>query len=134
MKKTIAGVVLGLIAWIVVATIGNRLLRAGLAGYAEVETTMAFTQSMMVARLLLGAVSSLCAGYVAAWTAGSREAVAKALALVLLAIFIPLHYALWAKFPAWYHVVFLTSLVVLSAIGATLRGSPRASANRGSSP
>jgi len=123
MKRTVAGVVLGLVAWIVVATIGNRLLRAGLAGYSDVEASMAFTLPMMLARLLLGAVSSLCAGYVAAWTAGSSGAAAKALAVVLLAIFIPMHCALWAKFPAWYHLVFLASLGVLTVVGAKMRGS-----------
>ena len=121
MKKVIAGVVLGLVAWIIVATIGNRLLRAGLAGYSDVEATMAFTQPMMLARLLLGAVSSLCAGYVATWTAGSGKGAAKALAVVLLVVFVPMHIALWAKFPAWYHLTFLISLGVLALFGAWLR-------------
>ena len=99
MKKTIAAVVLGLVTWIVVASIGNRLIRAGMPGYREVEATMAFTQPMMLARLVLGALSSLLAGYVAAWVAGAGGSGAKALAVVLLALFIPMHVALWAKFP-----------------------------------
>jgi hypothetical protein len=121
MKKTIAGVVVGLVTWIVVASIGNRLIRVGMPGYAEVETTMAFTQPMMVARLVLGAVSSLGAGYVAAWTAGASRTGAKALAVTLLVVFIPMHVALWAKFPAWYHLVFLVSLPLLALVGARLR-------------
>jgi hypothetical protein len=124
MKKTIAGVVLGLITWIVVATVGNRLLRAGMAGYREVEATMAFTQPMMVARLVLGAASSLGAGYVAAWTAGAGRPGAKVLAIVLLAVFIPVHIALWMIFPAWYHLVFLASLPLLALLGARLH-TPR---------
>ena len=83
---------------------------------------MAFTQPMMLARLVLGAVSSLCAGYVAAWTAGAGRQGAKVLAVVLLVVFIPMHVALWAKFPAWYHVVFLVSLAVLTIAGGRLRG------------
>ena len=121
MKKTIPGVVLGLVTWIVVASIGNRLLRAGLAGYADVEKAMTFTQPMLLARLVLGAVSSLCAGYVAVWTARSASNAANALAALLLVVFIPMHYALWAKFPAWYHVVFLASLVLLVLLGGRIR-------------
>jgi O-antigen ligase len=122
MKKIVFSLVAGLVTWIVVASIGNRLLRASIAGYTDVEATMAFTQPMLLARLALGAVSSLLAGYVAAWVSGSRNVGAKALAVGLLVLFVPLHVALWAKFPAWYHLVFLASLVLLTLAGAKLRG------------
>jgi hypothetical protein len=121
MKKTIAAVVLGLVTWTLVASLGNRLLRAGLQGYAAVEPEMLFTHAMLSYRLLLGAVSSLCAGYVAAWIAGPGDAGTKALAAVLLVLFVPLHYSLWAKFPAWYHIVFLASLPLLTLLGGTIR-------------
>jgi hypothetical protein len=119
MKKTILGVVVGLVAWIVIATIGNWLLRAGIAGYAEVEKAMAFTQPMMLARLVLGAVSSLGAGAVAARVASSGRA-ATVLAVLLLVLFVPMHVGLWAKFPAWYHLTFLASLAVLTLLGARM--------------
>jgi hypothetical protein len=120
-RKSIFAVVFGVAAWVVVATVLNRLLRAGLAGYGEVEATMAFTQPMLWARLVLGAVASLAAGYVTAWLAGSSGRPAKALVATLLVIFVPMHAALWAKFPAWYHAVFLLSLVALPLVGARLR-------------
>ncbi len=124
MKKIIFGVLAGLVTWIVVASIGNRLLRVGIAGYTDVEATMAFTQPMLIARLVLGAVSSLVAGYVMAWTSGSSSAGTKVLAGVLLLLFVPMHIALWTKFPAWYHLVFLASLVLLTFGGAKLRVLP----------
>jgi hypothetical protein len=37
-------------------------------------------------------------------------------ALLLLA-FIPQHISLWDKFPVWYHLTFLTSLVPLAVVG-----------------
>ena len=128
MKKVIVAVVLGLVTWIVVASVGNRLLRAGLAGYREVEVAMTFTQPMLLARLALGAVSSIAAGYVAAWSSGSSSVGVKALVAVLLLVFVPMHFAIWAKFPAWYHLVFLASLAVLTLAGAKLRGAPPAPA------
>jgi len=39
---------------------------------------------------------------------------------VLLVLFIPVHYSLWERFPTWYHVVFLASLVVVTLVGAVL--------------
>jgi hypothetical protein len=120
MKKVILGVAAGFVSWVIAVSVGNRLLRAGLVGYREVEEAMTFTQSMLVARLALGAVSSLVAGYVAAWVSGSSGVSAKALAGVLLAIFVPIHIVLWAKFPVWYHLVFLASLALLTLVGAKL--------------
>ena len=121
MKRNVLGVALGLVAWIVVASIGNRMLRAGIAGYGDAEAAMAFTQPMLLARLLLGAVSSLVAGYVAAWSCRSSDGGVKALVGALLVISVPMHIALWARFPAWYHLIFLVSLAVLAIAGSKLR-------------
>jgi hypothetical protein len=40
------------------------------------------------------------------------------LGAIILALFIPVHIQLWAKFPIWYHLVFLGTLVPLVAFGA----------------
>ena len=39
---------------------------------------------------------------------------------VLLTLFLPIHYSLWSKFPLWYHVFFLASLVPAMLFGAVL--------------
>jgi len=50
--------------------------------------------------------------------------------LILLALFIPQHILLWPKFPVWYHLTFLLSLVPLTSAGGTMasrapmRGAP----------
>jgi hypothetical protein len=116
--RAVAGVATGLFTWVVVATVGNLLLRAVWPGYAGVEVAMAFTPAMLILRLLLGAFSSLCAGFVAAWIAKRSRGAAKILAGLLLVVFIPVHYELWERFPAWYHLVFLVSLVAATILGA----------------
>ena len=78
---------------------------------------MTFTFGMQVARLLTGAIASLCAGFVAAVVAKGAGTPARALAVMLLLLFIPVHYALWDKFPVWYHLTFLSSLVPLAYVG-----------------
>ena len=120
MLKGIAGVIGGLVAWFLIATIGNRVLRAAWPGYAEVEVSMTFTLGMLLARLVLGTLSSLGAGLVAALITNRSGIAIKSLAGMLLILFIPVHYSLWERFPTWYHLVFLASLVVVTLLGALL--------------
>ena len=49
---------------------------------------------------------------------------AKVLGIMLLAMFIPVHYGLWDKFPVWYHLTFLVSLLPLTLVGAALKVQP----------
>lgn len=122
MMRGAGAVLVGLIAWAVIATALDVLLRIVLPGYAAAEPQFNFTLGMMVARLALpGAVPSVCAGFVSAWIARSDRRAIVALILILLATFLPAHYRLWEKFPLWYHLTFLGSLIVLPVLGARLK-------------
>jgi hypothetical protein len=123
MKRSIFALVAGLGLWVVVATLLNRGLRAGFAGYVLAEPTMSFTLGMKVARLILGAFSSLAAGAAVGLIAPSRTRLPWVLGAIVLAVFIPEHVHLWAKFPVWYHLTFLLTLVPLVVLGATLTRS-----------
>ena len=118
--RSIAAVVGGFVVWWVVATVGNFAVRALIPGYADVERAMNFTLDMQVARLVTGALASLVAGWVAARISHGSRRVVWALVIALLALFIPVHYRLWERFPPWYHLVFLASLVVATLAGAAL--------------
>jgi hypothetical protein len=120
MKRSIFAVVAGLVVWMLVATLLNFGLRAGLAGYALAEPTMTFTLGMKVARLILGALASLAAGAAAGLIAPSKTSPRWVLGVMILAFFIPVHIQLWAKFPVWYHLVFLGTLLPLVMLGAAL--------------
>ena len=121
MLRAAAAVAAGLIAWIVVASIANLLVRVAWPGYAEVEVAMAFTLPMLLVRLFVGALSSVCAGLATALVARSGPRAVPVLAGILLILFIPVHYSLWARFPPWYHLVFLSSLVFLPFLGSGLK-------------
>jgi hypothetical protein len=123
MTRLIFAFVAGLVLWLVVATLLNLGLRAGLAGYALAEPTMSFTLGMKVARLILGALASLAAGAAAGLIAPSRTGLPWVLGAVVLAAFIPVHVQLWGKFPVLYHLVFLGTLVPLVVLGAALTRS-----------
>jgi hypothetical protein len=81
---------------------------------------MAFTLSMKWARLALGALASLSAGYVVARAAPHSGRLPLILGVLVLVAFLPIHYQLWNKFPIWYHLVFLLSIVPLVLAGVRL--------------
>jgi hypothetical protein len=116
MLRKIGGVVAGVVTWFLIASAGNGVLRVTWPGYPEVEVAKMFTPGMLFARLFVGAISSLCAGFVAAWITNRSVLVIKFLTGVLVVIFLPV-VTLWERFPLWYHVVFLASLVAVTLLG-----------------
>ncbi|SRR5258705_9437787 len=125
MKRTVLGIVAGIAVWLVAVTLVDLILRAALAGYHEAEATFAFTLAMQLARLAESAVACLAAGYTAAWVAQGNQNAPRVVGIVLLALFVPMHVRLWNKFPVWYHLVFLISLLPLIALGGLLQRRPR---------
>ncbi len=116
--KFVGAFLVGFIVWFAVATVLNLLLRVTLSGYPEAERAMQFALPMLFGRLAVGAVSSLAAGFACAMSARSTPVAVKVLAAALVLFFIPVHYSLWAVFPAWYHATFLVSLAPLVLVGA----------------
>ena len=100
-------------------TVLSLILRYGWHDYAAVEKAMTFTLPMMVARLSISGVSSIVGGAVAAWVGKGKRAPLVA-GVILLLLFAPVHYSIWDKFPAWYHLTFLASLPLLSWLGGAL--------------
>ena len=122
MLKGILGVLAGLVAFVVVATIGGVILRLSWPAYAHVAASMAFTLPMLITRLSIGAVATVAAGLVAAIVARRLPRVAPATGAALLLLFIPQHILIWARFPVWYHLTFLLSLLPLTYLGGRMVG------------
>jgi len=119
MARNILGIVAGLLVWMVVTTIAGLILRATWPEYVRVADAMLFTLPMQITRLAIGAIATVVTGVVAAKLA--RAAVAQLLpGLLLLLFFIPVHVSIWHKFPVWYHLTFLLSLVPLTYAGNRL--------------
>jgi len=118
--KFLFALVAGFVVWFVVATLANMLIRALLPGYAEAELATRFTLHMLIARLVVGGVSSVAAGFACALSARSVPVVVKVFAAALVLFFIPVHYSLWTQFPLWYHAIFLVSLAPLVLVGARI--------------
>ena len=123
MKRSVLALLVGLALWVLVVSLLNRGLRAGITGYAAAEPTMSFTLGMKVGRLIIGAVASLAAGAATGMMARSKTGLPWVLGGILLLAFVPVHIGLWTRFPVWYHLTFLGTLVPLVALGARLTRS-----------
>jgi hypothetical protein len=119
MAKGILGVVAGLAAWVIVVIVAGTIMRLSWPAYASVADAMTFTLPMMVARLSIGALATLATGMATA--AIDRSVLVRVIpGVLLLIVFVPVHAMLWDKFPVWYHLIFLVSLVPLSYLGGTI--------------
>jgi len=120
MWRLIGGMIAGAVVWFVVVTILNLGLRYGWHDYAAVEKSLHFTLPMMVARLTESGISSIASGVIASLVGRNRFQSALGAGVILLLPFAYFHSQIWSMFPVWYHLTFLTSLVVLSILGARL--------------
>jgi hypothetical protein len=122
MIRATVAVIAGLVVWFICATVLDVLLRFTLPGYAAAEPQLQLTLGMMIARLALpGAIPSIAAGFASAWISRGNRRVIAALAIILVLVFLPAHYHLWAKFALWYHLTFFGSLLLLTWLGAKLQ-------------
>jgi len=126
MSKKIFGVVAGLMAWVSVVVVVGEIMRRSWPAYANVAAAMTFTLPMMVARLSIGALATLAAGFVTAVIVPHSTIARLMPGVLLLVAFIPQHIMLWNTFPIWYHLTFLLSLVPLTYIGGTMWSNSRA--------
>ena len=119
MARNFIGVVTGLAVWVAIAFVAGLIMRETWPAYASVADAMTFTLSMMIVRLSIGALATVSMGFVTASITPS--AVARLIpGLILLIVFIPEHVTLWDKFPIWYHLWFLLSLVPLTYLGNSI--------------
>lgn len=120
MKRSILACLAGLLTWLVVVTVINRVLRLSLPNYSAAEQTLQVTLGMKWARLLMAIVTSLVAGAVTRWISPSSRWAPLIVGSAVLAMFVPAHIALWSKFPVWYHLTFLLTIIPAVLVGALL--------------
>ena len=120
MTRATVGVAAGLAVWVAVTTAAGLIVRVSWPAYAAVADAMTFTLPMMFARLVIGALATLAMGLAASIVVRRSRAAPLAAGIVLLLVFIPVHISLWERFPIWYHLTFLLSLVPLSVVGGRI--------------
>ena len=118
MGRTVAGVVVGVVAWFVVVLGVAFVLRAA-APVLNAQLVAHTTAVAMAERLLISFAGSLLGGFLAARLANAR---ASLIAGVLLLAFWGYYHVMmiWHQFPVWYHLTFFVSLPLLAILGACL--------------
>jgi hypothetical protein len=124
MKRSILACLAGLLTWMIVVSVINRVLRLSLPDYTAAEQTLQFTLGIKWARLLMAIVTSMVAGAVTRWTSPSSRWAPLIVGSVVLAIFLPVHIAIWSRLPAWYHLTFLLTIIPAVFLGALLPARP----------
>jgi ABC-type uncharacterized transport system permease subunit len=112
----------------------NSGLRLSLPNYTAAERTLQFTLGMKWARLLMAIVTSVVAGAVTGWIPRSSRWAPLIVGSVVLAMFVPVHIAIWSKFPVWYHLTFLLTIIPAVLVGALLPPRWNKDLNHVSSP
>ena len=128
MWRMLLAIVAGFIAWFCIGAVGFALMRALWTEYVRAEPEMAFTLPMQLARLMVSVVCSVGGGWLAAVVAKGDSRPAWWLGGLLLIMFIPTHYNLWSKFPAWYHLSFLLTLAPIVGFSSRLASMAKAAA------
>lgn len=118
--KTILGIVGGFVVWCLVGFVGLLTLKLSWPEYAGVMGNFAFTDPMLSARLLVGVLNSLAAGW-AAYSIAKGTGSAWILGGILLAYASYMHFiVLWDKFPPWFHFSYVITLLPLIVLGGYL--------------
>ncbi len=105
--------------------VGLLVLRVGWSAYSAAEPTKTYTLAMLLSRLTLASACSISSGSLAVIVAkGDRTAACWLGALLLLgsaAVHLPVtSLSVWHDYPAWYHAVYLLSLLPMSGLGGYL--------------
>jgi len=117
--KGIGALIVALIVWFAVATIIHRLMWVAWPAYKVATPLLTFTLPMKIARLILGAASTVIAA-IAARRLSAAPWLPLALGCALVLLFLPGHYRIWSRFPVWYHLTFLGYLIPLAILGSRL--------------
>ena len=120
--RFVAGLALGWATSWTILTGGFSLLRVLWPDYALAEPEKAFTLTMLFARLVIftGMISATAG--VATLVAGDRR-VAWIAGGLILALSLPPHLYpgyVWEDYPAWYHFVYLLSILPIAAYSGRL--------------
>ncbi len=116
MQRAILAVIAGIVTWVVLAVGIDAGMSHFWPAYVVAKHTEIFNLDMMLARLTESTVALVVAAVVAARVAPASRLAPWAMGIVMLLIFIPVHYMVWDKFPIWYHAYFLSSLVLVSGV------------------
>jgi hypothetical protein len=117
-----AALVAGSVTAVAIGVVAVLLARQLWPAYAAAEPTKQYSSAMLITRLLAGALCSASASFVATRIANDSAVIGWWLGGLFLAVSLPNHvWFVWADYPAWYHLVYLSYLLpVAGFIGSAV--------------
>jgi hypothetical protein len=118
--RMMAGLIVGFVCAAGIAKLAFTALQLAWPAYAAAVPGKAFTLPMLWSRLTIAAFLTVASALAAVFVAGDRRA-GWVLGSLFVLVSLPshLHYV-WNDYPAWYHAVYLLSLVPLAWLGGNL--------------
>lgn len=131
MVQTFLAVIAGFFAWIIVWVGSEKILcaifpvRIGLHQHAfekAITNGGPFTanSTLLLVHLVLGSISSVISGFLAARITGENTLAPLVLSFLLLALGLMKVALSWKYAPIWYHVLFTALLIPMAMIGGRL--------------
>jgi uncharacterized membrane protein YeaQ/YmgE (transglycosylase-associated protein family) len=99
----------------------DAVLKGVWTDYNRSVEAMSFSAAQLVVPLILSAVCSIIAGFVAALIAKENSKSPLILGILLLVVGIFVQIAVWDKIPLWYHLTFWILLIPMTIFGGKLR-------------
>lgn len=120
MLRIILGVVAGFIIWSVLWVGADAVLKSVSADYNRSVEAMNFNAAILFVPLILSAVCSIIAGFVAAKISKENSLTPFILGVLLLIAGIFAQLSVWDKIPLWYNLAFLFLLVPATVFGGRI--------------
>lgn len=120
MLKIILGVVAGFFVWSILWVGTDAVLKSAWTYYSRSVEAMSFSSAMLIVPLILSAVCSIIAGYIAAKISNENSKSPLFLGVLLLIAGIFAQMSVWEKIPLWYHLTFWILLIPATVLGGRL--------------
>jgi uncharacterized membrane protein YeaQ/YmgE (transglycosylase-associated protein family) len=121
MLRIIFGIVAGFLVWSILWVGIDAVLKGVWTDYNRSVEAMIFSAAQLVVPLILSAVCSIIAGFVAALIAKENSKSPLILGILLLVVGIFVQIAVWDKIPLWHHLTFWILLIPMTIFGGKLR-------------
>lgn len=120
MLKTIGAALAGLVLFALIEFLASRAALASWPDYAHAAPSRDYSITMLLVRLIAGALGILAASAFSTWVGGGDRRTAFWLGLILLLLSVVHHYFIWDQYPVWYHLAWFALIVPISMLGGIL--------------
>jgi hypothetical protein len=111
-KNIFYGILVGLIIYVIIGSIGLYLLRICWKDYAIASKDKSYTFEMMLCRLLVGVIASIITGISTTKITKDKGKNAWLVGAIIFCSVAYIHFILiWKDYPAWYHFAYLTPII-----------------------